>query len=162
MDIDLEQRFRRIEQLWTSQNWAEWATTTAPGYTFAPGIGPDRDLSSALAWSRGMFGGFPDLSQTLEHVIPAGDVVVGVAVCRGTHCGTLDLGLGAQLPPTGRTLEFAYVKVLRFDDDGLVVHDRQYFDAARLLRQLHQGANSTGRWDFRPPPTWPEQPERLR
>lgn len=134
--MDLAQQYRLIEQLWTSQRWDEWTGTTAPGYRFDPGVGPERDLDATLAWSRGLFAGFPDLSQRLEHVIVNGATAVGVAVVRGTLTGSLDLGLGHVLPPTGKTFEVPYVKVIEFDDQGRALRDRQYMDSGRMLQQV--------------------------
>lgn len=134
--VDLEQQYRLIEKLWTSQQWGEWSRTTAPDYRFDPGVGPERDLAGTLAWSRGLFAGFPDLSQRLEHVIVSGATAVGVAVVRGTLTGSLDLDLGYVLPPTGKTFELPYVKVIEFDEQGRALRDRQYMDGGRMLQQV--------------------------
>jgi ketosteroid isomerase-like protein len=134
--VDLEQRYRHIAHLWASQQWEAWITTTAPGYRFDPGVGPERDVAATLDWSRGLFTAFPDLTQHVEHVVVSGRTVVGVAMVRGTLSGPLDLGLGNVLSPTGRTFELPYVKVVRFDDRGRVLDDRQYLDGARMLEQI--------------------------
>jgi predicted ester cyclase len=135
--MDVVARYRAIEVLWMSQNWDEWAGTVSPEYRFEPGVGPVRDLAATLAWSRGMFVAFPDLSQEITAVLPGGEAsVVGVTICRGTQTGPLDLGLGATLPPTGRAVEFTYAKVLTFDAAGLVVRDQQFLDVGDFLGQL--------------------------
>ena len=133
---DIEGLYRRIERLWTGQEWHEWSRTAALQYRFDPGTGDPRDLAGTLRWSTGIFAAFPDYSQDLEHVVVTGATAVGVAVCRGTHTGTLDLDLGFVLGATGRGFELPYVKVLDFDADGLVVRDRQYLDATSLLDQI--------------------------
>lgn len=133
---DLETRYLLVEHLWATQNWPEWTTTCSPAYVFSPGIGPDRDLQATLDWSRGMFTAFPDLEQTVERVVQDGRHAIGTTVARATHTGPLDLGLGRVLAPTRRNVEFPYVKVLTFDADGLVAHDRQYFDHVAFLAQL--------------------------
>lgn len=132
---DLRQTYRHIERLWVSQQWDDWIGTTAPGYLFTPGFGPDRDARAAVAWSRALFQAFPDISQTLQHVVADATTAAGVTRFRATHTGTLDLGLGAPLAATGRIVDLVYVKLLDFDD-GFVVRDRQVMDTVALLRAL--------------------------
>lgn len=132
---DLVERYRNIERLWVSQRWEDWVATTAPGYLFAPGVGPDRDAHAAVAWSCALFRAFPDISQTVQHVVADATTAAGVTRFRGTHTGTLDLGVGTPLVATGRVVDLVYIKLLDFDD-GLVVHDRQIMDTVQLLRQL--------------------------
>ncbi len=133
---DLDGLYRRIERLWTTQDWDAWSRTVAPGYAFEPGAGGRRDVDGTLRWSRAIFAAFPDYSQDLQHVVVTGSTAVGVALCRGTLLGRLDLDLGFELEPTGRRFELPYVKVLEFDADGLVKHDRQYLDAGSLIDQI--------------------------
>lgn len=135
MKHDLGQRYRHIERLWVSQRWEDWVGTTAPGYVFTPGLGPDRDARAAVGWSRALFRAFPDITQTVQHVVADAITAAGVTRFRATHTGTLDLGLGAPLAATGRAVDLIYVKLLDFDD-GLVVRDRQVIDTAALLGAL--------------------------
>src|SRR3712207_280858 len=100
MTANLAASFTRIADLWTAQDWSAWPATTADGYRFNPGIGPERDLEATLAWSRGLFAAFPDYTQSLTHVFATDATAVGLALGRGTHTGVLDLGLGHALPPT--------------------------------------------------------------
>ena len=46
------------------------------------------------------------------------------------------LGLGHVIPPTGRTFELPYVKIIEFDGQGLALRDRQYVDGTRMLQQV--------------------------
>ncbi|GCA97809.1 hypothetical protein NCCNTM_14440 [Mycolicibacterium sp. NCC-Tsukiji] len=135
MKHDLIQRYRHIERLWVSQRWEDWVETTAPGYLFTPGLGPDRDAHATVAWSRALFQAFPDITQTVQHVVADATTAAGVTRFRATHTRTLDLGLGVPLMATGRAVDLVYVKLLDFDD-GLVVRDRQVMDTVALLRAL--------------------------
>ena len=136
---DLERRYRDIADLWCAQAWERWQSTTAPGYTFDPGVGEPRDLAGTLEWSRSIFAAFPDYRQELLDVIVSGRAVTGYALARGTSRGPLALG-GRSLPPTGGTFALPYVKVLYFDEQGLVREDRQFMDHARLVEQIHRTA----------------------
>lgn len=133
---NLEDRYRQIARLWSDQNWEAWSTTVAPNYRFDPQLGQALDITQTLAWSRAIFTAFPDYWQEVTEVFTGTGSVVGVARAKGTHEGTLDLGFGMSLPPTGKRFEIVYAKVLRFDERQLVVSDDQFLDAGELLSQL--------------------------
>lgn len=50
---------------------------------------------------------------------------------RGEHTGPL-----GNVPATGERIEVSGINLLRFDDAGLLVSERSYFDAATMLAQL--------------------------
>lgn len=53
----------------------------------------------------------------------------------GTHTGPLNLPSG-EVPPTGKPLRFDRAFFSRFDEDGLIVDERRYYDVANQLEQL--------------------------
>lgn len=46
---------------------------------------------------------------------------------------------GGELPPTGREVTIELCEILEVGDDGLILHDRSYFDVAGFLQQLGIG-----------------------
>jgi predicted ester cyclase len=136
--IDLRENYRRYEQAWARQDWEALRATLSPRYTFHyEGIARDQD--EMLTWSKNVFIAFPDYVQHIKNTYRDGDTVIAKAVGGGTHTGPLALGNGRSLPPTGRSFESTYVKILQFDDNGLLVDDRQYQDLGGLLAQLSAG-----------------------
>lgn len=135
MSKSYQERYREYAHLWCAQDWTAWQQLVSPTYSFDPGVGQCRDLASTLQWSRAIFAAFPDYRQRLEYVIETGNTVTGVAVAQGTLSGTLDVG-GQLLKATGERFTLPYVKVVRFDEHGLVDDDRQYLDHALLMRMV--------------------------
>lgn len=77
---------------------------------------------------------FPDVVVEIRHRAVDGPCVVFESVMRGTHTGPLRLG-DDVLPPTGATIEGAYVSIFRFED-GKVARQRVYYDRLELLTSL--------------------------
>ncbi len=81
---------------------------------------------------------FPDLSATLRSIVESGNRAAVEATYRGTNDGPLAMP-GGELPPTGRDVSIELCEVFEVGDDGLIVHDRSYFDVASFLQQLGIG-----------------------
>jgi len=109
-----------------------WQETLSPVYTFDTGLGSSLNVEGTLAWSKGVFAAFPDYTHEIHHVIHAGEGITAVVVCRGTFTGQLDVG-GHVLTGTGKAFARPYVKVLQFDEHGLVLHDHQHLDRLGLI-----------------------------
>jgi len=64
-----------------------------------------------------------------------GNHVVEEARYVGTHTGTWRSPDGAEVPPTGRSLDFPFVGVFRVED-GKIASIRIYFDQVEVFTQL--------------------------
>lgn len=73
---------------------------------------------------------FPDLHGTIEQIFAFGDWVAASVRWTGTHTGEF---MGK--PPTGRTISFSEVEIVRCED-GRIVDLRQVADLASLMAQL--------------------------
>ncbi len=62
--------------------------------------------------------------------------VVAEVVLRATNTGSIDLGDGEPMAPSGRRIEISAVWIFDFGADGLVRSERDYFDTAELMAQL--------------------------
>jgi predicted ester cyclase len=93
-----------------------------------PGAPPGRE---AMAWSLGMRqAGFSDRRWAIHQVIAEDDTVVLHGTFHGRHTGEF-LGLA----PTGRSVAFRQVHILRFQD-GLAIEHWAVPDDLDLARQL--------------------------
>lgn len=74
---------------------------------------------------------YPDLNVVVEDQVAEGDKVVTRYTARGAHQGEL---MGIE--PTGRRVEVPGIQIQRFDEEGKIVEDWNYYDALGMLRQL--------------------------
>jgi len=83
-----------------------------------------------------MMTGLPDTHFGIDQVtgIEDGRVLVEATVT-GTHDGHLELPHGVRLEPTGRKISLRFLLLMRFDD-GLLAHERLFFDHHDLIHQL--------------------------
>ena len=77
----------------------------------------------------------PDRRSTDVVLFVDGDHVVEEARYVGTHTGTWRSPDGAEVPPTGRSLDFPFVGVFRVDG-GKISSIRIYFDQVEVFTQL--------------------------
>ena len=68
-------------------------------------------------------------------LIAEGDYVVEQARCTGTHTGTWRNPDGAEVPATGKTLDFPFVGVFRVEA-GKISSIRIYYDQIEVFTQL--------------------------
>lgn len=102
-----------------------------PHYSYTTADGVRRDgIDAGLEMVRIYTSAFPDLRFDVTRMIAAGDMVVSEFVIRATHRGEL---FGLQ--PTGRSVVIPICNVIEVRD-GKIFAEREYFDAAHLLRQL--------------------------
>ena len=74
---------------------------------------------------------FPDLHVNVEDMIAEGDKVVSRHTVTGTHCGGEYLGL----PPTGKSVTYDEIFVLRFDG-GRIAQTWGVVDVLTQMKQL--------------------------
>ncbi len=105
---------------------------------FAPGFRSHNnppELPTGVAGVKAFFGmfrdAFPDATITIDQMVCEGEWVAVATTTTGTHSGTPLLGVG----PTGRTISFTGVDMVRVKD-GLIVEHRGLTDTVGLLRQL--------------------------
>ena len=77
----------------------------------------------------------PDHSSRDVVLIAEGDYVVEQARYTGTHTGTLRNPDGAEVPATGKKLDFPFVGVFRVED-GKISSIRIYYDQIEVFTQL--------------------------
>jgi steroid delta-isomerase-like uncharacterized protein len=87
---------------------------------------------------------FPDIRWTHTRVLTKGDAMVVEWVAAAT-----DTGGFMDDKPTGKKLGWRGVSILRFDDDGLVMHETTVLDPLTIMGQLGRGDPRTR---VRPPP----------
>jgi predicted ester cyclase len=93
-----------------------------------PGQKPGAEgLKQAIARFREAF---PDLQATAEDVIAAGDKVVGRFTVTGTHHGEF-----MDIAPTGKTITYDEIVIVRFKD-GRIVEHWAVADALAMMQQL--------------------------
>jgi len=74
--------------------------------------------------------GFPDLTLTLDAMIPCGEYITYRFIARGTHTGPF-----MGIPPTGRSVRIKGIGLDRYQNGKLQERWIQY-DTASLLQQL--------------------------
>jgi steroid delta-isomerase-like uncharacterized protein len=77
----------------------------------------------------------PDRRSSDVVLFAEGEHVVEQARYTGTHTGTLRNPGGAEIPPTGKKLDFPFVGVFRVED-GKISSIRIYYDQIDVLTQL--------------------------
>ncbi|QEU93033.1 ester cyclase [Streptomyces kanamyceticus] len=74
---------------------------------------------------------YPDINVTIEETIAEGDRVVSRNTVTGTHLGEYQ-----GLQPTGKTVTYSEMFIMRFTDEGRVAEVRGIVDVLTQLRQL--------------------------
>jgi steroid delta-isomerase-like uncharacterized protein len=103
------------------------------GYTFVDHgadriVRSDDDLRDELA----EFKAWSNVRYVIENAVEAADgSVVVQAVKSGTVNGTFRSMVG-----TGQNVSYPVCDILRFDDDGRIVHEEAYYDLLAVRRQL--------------------------
>ena len=86
-----------------------------------------------------IFDAFSDVDVELRSFVSEGSRVAVEVVLRATNTGSIDLGDGEPIQPTGRRIEVPAAWIFEFGPDGLVSAERDYFDTAALMSQLGLG-----------------------
>jgi len=77
----------------------------------------------------------PDRASIVDALIADGDLVAEEGRYTGTHTGTWRNPDGAEIPATGRSLDFRFSAIFRVDD-GKIASIRLYYDQLEVLSQL--------------------------
>jgi steroid delta-isomerase-like uncharacterized protein len=93
-----------------------------------PGIPPDREGVKQLATM--LRSAFPDFTATIEDTVAEGDKVVIRMTWMGTHEGEF-----MGVPPTGKSVSFGVIDILRIAGGKFVEHWGQ-MDSMSLMQQL--------------------------
>lgn len=96
------------------------------------GAAPVQGREQIRAVGEAVFAAFPDFTATPVGGFASGNQAVLEWVLTGTYEGTF----GALPPGTGQPVENRVATVLDLTEDGLIAHDREYWDFATLLDQL--------------------------
>ena len=136
----IEDTIRRSYQAMSRGDATGYAAAFADGATIVDPLFPDglHGREAIQAATEAVLKTFPDLSATLRSIIESGNRAAVEATYRGTNDGPLAMPDG-ELPPTGREVTIELCEVLEVGDDGLILHDRSYFDVAGFLQQLGIG-----------------------
>lgn len=84
------------------------------------------------AYADAVYAAFPDFTATPVSGFASGNQAVLEWILSGTYTGQF----GPLPPGTGQEVEVRVATVLDLTDDGLIQHDREYWDFATLLTQL--------------------------
>jgi predicted ester cyclase len=104
----------------------------APGYvSYEPTSGEMRGIEGAKQFAATYREAFPDLQNTVEDMVSAGDKVVVRFRARGTHQGETE----AFGPPTGKRMEITGITIKRLSE-GKIVEAWTNFDALGMMQQL--------------------------
>ena len=110
---------------------AVWRETIAPDFINRSAAQGAQDREAAFRWfTRMLRPAFPDLVVTIHDQIAEGDTVVTRKSYVATHRGPF-LGV----PPTGRTVRFSVIDIIRLEDGKYVEHWANA-DMFGLLQQL--------------------------
>lgn len=138
--MSIEDTIRRSYEAISRGDAAGYAAAFAEGATLVDPLFPDglRGREAIEAATEAMLKTFPDLSATLRSIVQSGNRAAVEATYRGTNDGPLAMP-GGELPPTGREVTIELCEIFEVGDDGLILHDRSYFDVAGFLQQLGIG-----------------------
>jgi steroid delta-isomerase-like uncharacterized protein len=93
-----------------------------------PGLPPGREAIKQLYVA--FASAFPDFNITVDDMIAEGDKVVARSTWTGTHKGEF-----MGIPPTGRSVSFGVIDIVRIEGGRIVEHWGQ-MDNAGLIQQL--------------------------
>lgn len=82
---------------------------------------------------------FEAIDPRIERMLAIDEVVIAEVALRARHTRPVDVGLGDPLPPSFERVELPLVWVLELTPDGLIAHERDYFDTGLLFWQLSLG-----------------------
>lgn len=120
---------------WSSRDPAQLVAVYAEDAVFEEIVldGPViRGRDEMLTYGEAVYAAFPDFTAIPVDAFVSGDRAVVEWILSGTYRGQFG-GLPAG---TGQRIEIPVAAVFTLNDDGLIVHDREYWDFATLLSQL--------------------------
>jgi steroid delta-isomerase-like uncharacterized protein len=121
-----------VEEIFNRGNLGLAGQFLAPDFVereeLPPGISSDREGVTQLTSM--LHSAFPDFQATIEDIIAEGDKVVIRQTWSGTHKGEF-----MGIPPTGRSVSFGVIDIIRVDGGKFVEHWGQ-MDSMGLMQQL--------------------------
>jgi len=81
--------------------------------------------------ARAFFTSFPDAAQKIDTIVIDPPLVGVFQTVNATHVNEF-----FGLPGTGRRIEFRMSRLIRMNDEGLIVHERRIYDFTGLLVQI--------------------------
>ena len=122
---------RFVEQYQTGHDTAVGAALLADDFVDRTPFGPfSPDRAGVLALFGALFAAFPDLRADIHQQLRDGDTVVTRKTFSGTHRGEF-----MGMPPTGRSVSFDVIDIVRVRDGQLVEH-WNVVDQMALMTQL--------------------------
>jgi steroid delta-isomerase-like uncharacterized protein len=121
-----------VEQIFNRANMSRADEYLAPDFVereeLPPGIPRDREGVKQLTGM--LHSAFPDFKATIDDLVAEGDRVVIRQTWRGTHKGEF-----MGIPPTGRSVSFGVIDVIRVAGGKFVEH-WGLMDSMSLMQQL--------------------------
>jgi len=77
------------------------------------------------------FTGFPDLSLSIDNIVPYDDIVIMHWTILGTNTGVF-----GESPPTGKKIKINGVTHIKFDNKGKIIYEDVFYNELMLLQQL--------------------------
>ena len=97
---------------------------------------PVRGRGAIVDGEEALFAAFSEIEiREISRFVERDRLVVEL-VLAATNTGAIDLGTGEAVPATGRRIEIPMAIFLETSRDGLIAHERDYFDTASLMQQL--------------------------
>lgn len=101
-----------------------------------PDAGELKGREQVAAYVQGFFDAFPDAELEPVAKYEDGNTTIDEWIFRGTHTGPLALPDGETVPPTMKRVSVPGLDIETWDDDGVLIGDRAYFDQLDFLTQL--------------------------
>lgn len=134
---EAKQVLERAIECWNSTDREGWAALYTDDVVYE-GPGGSRISGSADLLEKyfdALLVAAPDRRSDDVVLYAEGEHVVEVARYTGTHTGTWRNPDGAEVPPTGRSLDFPFVGVFRVEG-GKISSIRIYYDQVEVFTQL--------------------------
>lgn len=120
-----------VERVWNQKQLDALDELASPSYRRHLGpSAPAIDRAAQKQRLRGLQASMPDVHFAVDDLIAEGDRVVFRVTVTGTHRGEM-----FGVAPTGRSVAYTAIDILRFED-GLIVEHWGFGDSAALLRQI--------------------------
>jgi steroid delta-isomerase-like uncharacterized protein len=125
-----------MTRIWRDRDLDAIDPLHAPEFVDRSPAGRGSDLAAYRAGVADLFAAFPDFAATIDGLVV--DEVVGEVAIRWTATGT-HLGEFLGAAPTGRSITFRGIEILRFEDCRIAERWGEW-DGLDLLGQRHMGA----------------------
>ena len=125
-----------IRRYYNASGEFDWETAgrcVGPGYVWIDhGTGVVARTPGELAEAMEDASSYSSAEYKIEHAFEADD---GAIIVQGAHTCTI-VGPWRSMETAGQTVSFPFCSIFRFNDDGLIVHEEQYYDMYAVRHQL--------------------------